>query len=91
MIETVTERALPDSFTATYEAPGVWNQAINRFEDVDAGRTRWTIETEFRCKGVMWLMTKLMPRMFKKQTGSVMIAFKNYAENAGGGDPAAQR
>ena len=81
MIETVTDRSLPDSFTATYEAKGVWNQAINRFAAVDEGQTQWAIETEFRCKGMMWLMTKLMPGMFKKQTQAVMESFKGFVED----------
>ena len=80
MLETVTVRELPDLFTATYEAKGVWNIAVNRFTELDGGRTRWEIDTEFRCSGVMWIMTKLMPGMFKKQTQSVMDAFKTFAE-----------
>ena len=80
MLETVVRRDLPDVLSATYEAKGVWNQAINQFADLGGGRTRWMIETEFRCSGFMWLMTRLMPGMFKKQTRAVMEAFKTYAE-----------
>ena len=80
MIETVTLRELPDRFTATYEAKGVWNEADNHFDSLDGGRTRWTIESTFRCKGIMWLLTTFAPGMFKKQTQSVMEAFKAFCE-----------
>jgi hypothetical protein len=38
------------------------------------------MEAEFHCKGLMWLMTTLMPRMFKKQTRQAMEAFKAFIE-----------
>ena len=80
MVETVTRREMPDVFAATYEAKGVWNQAINHFAELQGDRTRWTMETEFRCKGLMWFMTKLMPGMFSKQTQATMDAFKVFVE-----------
>lgn len=82
MVETVTVRDLPDVFTATYEADGVWNEAVNRFTEREGGGTRWTIETEFHCKGFMRVMAFLMPGMFKKETQKVMNAFKVFAEGA---------
>ena len=81
MIETVTRRELPDRFTATYEAKGVWNEAYNYFSESDENQTTWKMETEFRCSGLMWVMTNLMPGMFKKQTQATMEAFKAFAEN----------
>jgi hypothetical protein len=89
MVETVTRRELPDRYTATYEAKGVWNEADNHFEERQDERTRWTMNTEFRCSGIMWLMTTLMPGMFKKQTQSTMEAFKAFAE-AAPNDPVAE-
>lgn len=83
MLETITQRDLPDMLTATYEAKGVWNQAINRFEESGIDRTTWSIDTEFRCSGIMWVLTKVAPGMFKKQTQSVMEGFKAFAEAAG--------
>ena len=82
MIETVTHRGLPGRFEATYEAKGVWNHAVSRFEAIDDDRTRWTMESEFRCSGLMWFMTTLMPGMFKKQTLATMSAFKAFAETS---------
>ena len=80
MLETISHRENPALLIATYEADGVWNQAVNRFEEED-GKTRWVMETEFKCKGIMWLMTTLMPGMFRKQTQKTMEAFQAFMEN----------
>ena len=85
MVETITQREFPDLFIATYEADNVWNEAINRFTELDDNRTQWTIETEFRFTGAMKLMASLMSGMFKKETQKVMEAFKAFAE--GDGEP----
>ena len=85
MVETITQREFPDLFIATYETDNGWNEAINRFTELDDTRTQWTIETEFRFTGAMKLMASLMPDMFKKETQKVMGAFKAFAE--GGGEP----
>ena len=85
MIETVTHRDIPNLFTATYEANGVWNQAIRHFQRLEDERTAWKMETEFRCSGIMWLLTTLRPGMFKRQTQATMGACKAFAENASGG------
>tara|TARA_Y100001960_G_scaffold305980_1_gene360706 strand:+ start:297 stop:749 length:453 start_codon:yes stop_codon:yes gene_type:complete len=83
MVETITERDLPELFVATYEADGVWNQAINRFHELPGNRTLWTLESEFRCKGLMWILAKLFPGMFRKETRKVMEAFRMFAEGQG--------
>lgn len=80
MLETITKREEPGLLTTTYESDGVWNQALNRFEEGEDGHTRWVMETEFKCTGIMWLMTTLMPGMFKKQTRKTMEAFRAFAE-----------
>ena len=82
MIETIATRNLPDAFSATYEAKGVHNRVDNRFIDLGDGRTRWLFETEFRFRGLMWLMSTLMPGMFRKQSLKFMQQFKDFAEGA---------
>ena len=82
MTETVTRRELPDVFAGTYEAKGVWNEVINRFQEVSPDETKWIIETEFRCTGFMKLIAFLMPGSFKKQSFKCMKRFKSFAENA---------
>ena len=80
MIETITSRQLPDEFSATYEAKGVWNQVVHRFIDVGPNQTRWVLDAVFRCNGSMSVMAFLMPGMFKKQTLKYMQQFKAFAE-----------
>lgn len=81
MKETILENRLPDYFSATYEAGSVWNIIENTFTDTADGGTHWRIDTEFRCKGFMWIMTKVMPGVFKKQTKKTMVDFKTWAES----------
>lgn len=82
MIETVTVRNPPEEYSATYAAGNVWNLVENRFDVVDTGTTKWTLVSEFRCKGFMRLMTILMPGMFKNQTHTYMKYFKAFVEGA---------
>lgn len=79
MIETITERNLPDTFSGTYETKGVWNSVANVFRD-EGSRTRWLCESEFKFSGFMWLISKLMPGAFKKETQKMMNQFKAYVE-----------
>lgn len=80
MIETITERNLPDVFSGTYETKGVWNQVSNHFVEQD-GKTMWTMNTVFKCTGMLRIMAWLMPGMFKKQTTADMLSFKAFAES----------
>ncbi len=82
MIETITDRDLPERFSGNYEADGVKNRMANQFEAVDQGTTRWTAENEFHCKGFMKIMTWLMPGAFRKQTRKYMENFKQFAERS---------
>ncbi|MBV7330419.1 SRPBCC family protein [Chloroflexi bacterium TSY] len=84
MIETITVHNYPDQFSATYEADGVWNLIENRFVDIGVGKTKWILDSEFRCSGFMKIMAFFMPGMFKKQTFTFMKRFKDFAENSGG-------
>lgn len=85
MIETVWVRNLPEEFSATYEADGVYNTISNSFIKVDANTTKWVCTTEFTfTKFGMKAMAFLMPFAFKGQTKKFLIQFKNYAEKEGG-------
>ena len=82
MIETITERNLPAIFSATYEAQGVWNLVVNRFQEKE-GKTIWETEHEFRFTTIfMKIMGFFMPGAFKKQSYKYMVDFKEYVENA---------
>lgn len=81
MTETITERNLPDVFSGTYEAKGVYNFVKNRFIEVSSSKTRWIAEHEFRFSGVMVIASVFMRKAFRKQTNSFMKGFKSFAES----------
>ena len=80
MTETVVESNLPESVSVVYEAKGVFNPVDSRFEELSADRTRWSFQSEFRCKGFIWLMTVLTPSAFKKESLKHMNSFKSFME-----------
>jgi hypothetical protein len=81
MVETITDNRFPEALTATYEANGVWNEVVNRFDETPRG-TKWTMESEFQCQGVMRVISFLMPGVFKKESLKQMRNFKAFAEAA---------
>ena len=81
MTETILKKESPN-FDFLYEAKGVWNEVKNSFSEIDQNQTKWTIENDFRGKGMMAVMMFLMPSMFKKQTKKFMISFKKFAEKS---------
>ena len=69
LIETITERNLPDEFSGIYETDGVWNLMTNRFEEEGPDRTRWIAESEFRPQGIkMKLMAIVLRPLFTART-----------------------
>lgn len=82
MIETITIRNLPQEFTGTYEAPGVFNIVKNRFISVSSNKTKYVTEQEFQFKSFfMKIMGFLMPGAFKKQSMQYLKDFKTFAES----------
>ena len=81
MIETVTVRNLPDEFSGTYEAAGVFNIVKNKFEKISENKTKYFTENEFQFKGFMKIMAWIMPGAFKKQSMKYLKSFKQFAEN----------
>ena len=56
MTETITARNLPEEFTGTYEANGVYNVVRNKFISLPGERTKYTVENYFEFKGFMKLV-----------------------------------
>ncbi|MBC8191860.1 MAG: SRPBCC family protein [Candidatus Marinimicrobia bacterium] len=81
MIETITVKNLPDEFSATYEARGVYNIIKNHFVANGENLTRYISEQEFQFTGFMKYLAWFMPGAFKKQTLQHMGAFKTFAED----------
>jgi carbon monoxide dehydrogenase subunit G len=82
MIETITVRNLPEEFSGTYEAKGVFNIVKNRFVALPDNRTKYISEQEFQFKGFMKIFGLLMPGMFKKQSMKYLTDFKNFVERS---------
>lgn len=80
MIETITQKKLPDLMDLTYEAKGVWNEMKNSFTEIESGQTKWVSHSHFEFKGFMKLMGLFMPGMFKKQSQLALDRFKAFAE-----------
>lgn len=60
IVETVEANRLPDELVCTYEAQGAWNRVVNRFTEIAPGKTRWEFDTEFRCRGMLRVMSLLL-------------------------------
>ena len=82
MIETITVRNLPDEFSGTYDAKGVFNIVKNRFISLPNNRTKYISEQEFQFSGIMKIIGFLMPSAFKKQSMKYLCDFKNFVEKA---------
>lgn len=81
MVETITVRNLPDEFSGTYEAKGVFNIVKNKFIEIDQNKTKWMTENEFQFSGFMKIMGLLMPGAFKKESMKYLRQFKDFAES----------
>ncbi len=81
MVETITVKNLPDEFTATYEAKGLYNIVENHFVAKGEHQTQYITVQDFQFTGFMKLMAVFMPGAFKKQSMKHMEAFKIFAEN----------
>ena len=83
MIETITVRNLPEEFSGTYEAKGVFNVVKNYFKPVSEKKTNYINENEFQFKGFMKLIGFLMPGAFRKESEKYLLQFKEFAEKQG--------
>ncbi len=83
MIETITVRNLPDEFSGTYEAKGVFNIVKNYFRPVSENKTKYINESEFQFNGFMKLIGFLMPGAFRKESEKYLLQFKEFAEKQG--------
>ena len=80
MIETVTERKLPDEFSGSYETKLGVTTIRNRFLDHGAS-TRWIVDTTYTPSGVMKVITLVMRGAIRKQTKKLVHAFKVFVES----------
>ncbi len=81
MIETITVKNLPDEFSGTYEAKGVFNIVKNKFIPLSENQTKYITEQEFQLSGFMKFIGFIMPGAFKQQSMKYLVAFKYFVEN----------
>ena len=63
MIEMVDSCSLPNKYTVRYETEGVKNRVVNRFDELEGGRTRWMAENEFKFSGWMIFLAVFLVRL----------------------------
>ena len=84
MVETILTRNLPDEFSGSYEADGVYNIVRAKFVPISENKTRYVTEQEFEMKGMMMrLMAWFAPGAFKKESMKHLENFKSFAEGRG--------
>lgn len=80
MVETIEWNELPALLSVVYEAKSAWNRVVYRFQEDGRAATRWQMDCEFRCRGILRLAAVLAPRMFQRSTERDMERFKSFAE-----------
>lgn len=81
MIETITVKNLPEEFSGTYLANGVFNIVKNKFIPLSDTTTKYLSQQEFRFTGFMRIIGFLMPGAFRDQSMKYLMTFKYFAEN----------
>jgi hypothetical protein len=88
MKEEITRVDLPHVWEATYRTSGVLNRQSNRFRESETTinnqvikTTLWDANSTFKFTGMMRLIGKAQPQLFKGQTLQHMEDFKTFAEN----------
>lgn len=80
MTETLTEKRRPDFTAATYESSFGHATVVNHFAAIDARRTRWTIYSNYRFKGIMRVMSLLFRKSINARLDDRMQRFKLLVE-----------
>ncbi len=78
--ERVELNNLPEEYIVVYEANKVWNRIVHRFITDKEGEVRWVFDCEFKCTGILYLMTLLMPGMFKKRSKEYMDDYAAFVQ-----------
>lgn len=80
MTETLVKVNPPTNITTTYEMGSVKNVCVNSFKGNEV-QTTYSMETSFKFGFFITLFIWLLKPMFKKETLSGMVSFKNYVES----------
>jgi hypothetical protein len=80
LIETISSRNQPNEFSGTYTNPMATNAIKNEFVALEANRTKWVMDCEFKFRGFWKLLGPLMKGAIKKRTAQDVNRFKQMAE-----------
>jgi uncharacterized membrane protein len=80
MVETITDKQLPDHYALSLCAGKVSNHVLNRFQPLDEKRTRIIHRCDFHCSGVMAFIARMVPGAFRRRSEKMLTAFKAFAE-----------
>ncbi|MES2619571.1 MAG: SRPBCC family protein [Bacteroidota bacterium] len=78
--ETITVRNLPHQLCGEYVTKDVDYIAENRFEDLGNNITKYTVNLEFKFRGIMGFLGDTMKRSFIKKSQEQLIDFKMFIE-----------
>jgi hypothetical protein len=81
LMETITSRNEPNEFSGTYSNPMALNSIKNYFIALEANRTKWVMDCEFKFHGFWKLLGPLMKGAIKKRTAQDINRFKQMAES----------
>ena len=82
MLETITEKNLPNKFAGSYKTKFATNHVSNSFKETADGHTHMHSETRVEPHSFMVrLMCWISPGTFKKQSQQYLDNFKKFAES----------
>lgn len=82
MTETIKVRDCPRESTGVYDTGNATSMTLrNRMAPVDDSKTRWTVEADFRCRGIFWLLSFLLGGMVKRRVRADLDRFKAALES----------
>ena len=81
MTETVVDVSAPHRFVVTYALKGLRHTASHTFTAKGPGETEWVAISEYRFRGLMWLLGRSMRSGLEEQGRILMKNFKGYVES----------
>lgn len=81
MTQTITEKRAPDFIAGEYDS--AWSRVVvvNHFQAVDDGRTRWTVYSRHRFKGMMKIMSLFIHKAIRERNDDWLQRFKLLVES----------
>lgn len=82
MTETITARREPYFLGGTYESDWANVVIVNHFEEIEPGKTRWTMNLKYGFKGFMKIMALFLRNSICTRSDDDMNRFKLLVETA---------